>query len=166
MLRAGNALPGEKLINGVNLAQVADFSNMIAQTYAKNKSYDLQHQSLNELKKRQFITPQLITPTLNTGHIDRKYNAASDQLRRFIPVSPDMTMNLAGNLAIAEKQSDLEMQKGAELSNAINIYNSQLNEILNKQQMLNAETANEKSHYLTGLNSQGKMLDAQHIEDW
>lgn len=166
MFRDGNAVPGDKLINGVNLAQIADFSNMVAQTYAKNKSYDLQHQSLNELKRRQFITPQLIAPTLHTGHIDRKYNAASDQLRRFIPTSPDMAMNLAGNLAIAEKQSDLEMQKGAELSNAINVYNSQLNETLNKQQMLNSETANEKSQYMTGFNSQGKMLDAQHIEDW
>lgn len=168
MLKGGgnNAVSGKKWVNGVNLAQVADLSNLVAQTYAMNNSYELQHQGIDELKKRQFITPQLVAPTLNLDPINRKYTAASDQLRRAVPTSSDMTMNLAGNLAVAEKQSDLEMQKGAELSNAVNTYNSQLNETLNKQRMLNAETANEKSQYITGLNSQGKMLDAQHIEDW
>ena len=168
MLKNGgnNAVSGKKLINGINVAQGADFANMLAQTIAMKNSYKRQENGIDELKKRQFITPQLTTPVLNLDPIYRKYAAASDQLRKAIPTSSDMMMNLAGNLAVSEKQANLEQQKGAEISAGINSYNTQLNEILNKQRMLDADTANQRSQYITGLNSQKEMLKAQQIEDW
>lgn len=167
MLKGGgnNAVSGKKLINGVNIAQGADFVNMLAQTMAMRNSYKYQENGIDELKKRQFITPQFTTPILNLDPIHRKYAAASDQLRKTIPTSSDMMMNLAGNLAISEKQANLEQQKGAEISSGINSYNAQLNEILNKQRMLDTDTANQRSQYMTGLDSQKKMLKAQQIED-
>ena len=168
MLKNGgnNAVSGKKLINGINVAQGADFANMLAQTIAMKNSYKRQENGIDELKKRQFITPQLTTPVLNLDPIHRKYAAASDQLRKAIPTSSDMMMNLAGNLAVSEKQANLEQQKGAEISAGINSHNAQLNEILNKQRMLDADTANQRSQYITGLNSQKEMLKAQQIEDW
>ena len=167
MLKNGgnNAVSGKKLINGVNVAQGADFANMLAQTMAMRNSYKHQENGIDELKKRQFITPQLTTPILNLDPIYRKYEAASDQLRKATPTSSDMMMNLAGNLAVSEQQANLEQQKGAEISTGINSHSAQLNEILNKQRMLDADTANQRSQYITGLNSQKEMLKAQQIED-
>lgn len=77
----------------------------------------------------------------------------------------DPTMTMAGQLTKTAALSQLEAQKGTELTNYISQFNAQDVDTTNKQRQIDADMANQKSQYYTGLNYQDKMLDTQELNE-
>jgi len=149
----------------VNYANLADTGWMLYQLAEQNRAYKKQDEALQILKDRQFNTPQLTTTRLDTSPIEHKYDVAADPYRQVQMTSSDPRENMANNLSIASALSGLEQQKGAEIANEVKNHNAEVVGTYNKQQALNADTANKQSEYLVGINSQQKALEGQHIED-
>lgn len=165
MFQDGSVIPGTPI--SVNWAGLLDLGTAVAQNVAISKSYDIQKDALSELKKRQFQAPILAHQRIDTSAIEQKYNAATEPYKQMRFNYADPTMTMAGQLTKAAALSQLEAQKGTELTNYISQFNAQDVDTTNKQRQIDADMANQKSQYYTGLNYQDKMLDTQELnEKW
>ena len=113
------------------------------------------------LKTRQFITPQLAGPSYDFSDIQRKYNLAKEPLLTNKFVSNDNFANLAYKLGLSESLKNLNMQKGAEESARVMQTNDQRRAVDNQNTVARAQTANEKSNYITQLEARDPMLRVQ-----
>lgn len=113
------------------------------------------------LKTRQFITPQLTGPSYNFSDIQRKYNLAKEPLLTNKFVSNDNFANLAYKLGLSESLKNLNMQQGAEESARVMQTDEQRRNVDNQNAVYRAQTANEKSNYITQLESRDPMLRVQ-----
>lgn len=113
------------------------------------------------LKTRQFITPQLTGPSYNFSDIQRKYNLAKEPLLTNKFVSNDNFANLAYKLGLSESLKNLNMQQGAEESARVMQTDEQRRNVDNQNTVYRAQTANEKSNYITQLESRDPMLRVQ-----
>lgn len=113
------------------------------------------------LKTRQFITPQLTGPSYNFSDIQRKYNLAKEPLLTNKFVSNDNFANLAYKLGLSESFKNLNMQQGAEESARVMQTDEQRRNVDNQNTVYRAQTANEKSNYITQLESRDPMLRVQ-----
>lgn len=161
-LQAGGT-PGKAF--QIKLSPLLDLGSAVGQSLAIGRAYDLQREANAEMKKRQIQAPQLIQQRLDLSPIEHKYQLAEEPLRKFKHVSSDNFANLAGGLSVTEQLSGIGMQKGAEISDYINRYNQQYVNTENQQRQLDTQVADEKSAYLTNLNSREKLLNAQELND-
>lgn len=150
-----------------NISPVLDLSSALIQNRDISKSYDYLREQNAELKKRQFIAPQIQLPIYNASSIEQKYNNAKNPLLNTKFNYSDPAFNLAGRLSVAEQLSNLEAQKGTELTDYTSRYNESRLNALNQIAQMNANLANEKSNYLTTLNANDKKLQTAELnEKW
>jgi len=150
-----------------NLSPILDLSSALLQNRDISRSYDYLHDANAERKKRQFIAPQVQLPTFNSSSIEQKYNAAKNPLLNTKLTYNDSMLNLAGKLALSEQMSNLEAQKGTELSDYTSRYNDARLNALNQISQINANVANEQSAYITNVNALDEQLKANELnEKW
>lgn len=150
-----------------NISPALDLSSALIQNRDISKSYNYLREQNAELKKRQFIAPQIQLPIYNASSIEQKYNAAKNPLLNIKFNYSDPSLNLAGKLSIAEQLSNLEAQKGTELTDYTSRYNESVLNARNQIAQINANLANEKSNYITTLNANDKKLQAAELnEKW
>ena len=127
------------------------------------KDRDIRRNALGELKKRQFITPHIDTLRYNFSDIDQSYNDQALPLLESKFVTSDSRDSMGFKLAKAQNLSRLANQKNAAISQRIAAIDEQNRQIESTNAVNRAETANQKSQYLTGLEYQDKMLDSEAL---
>lgn len=138
----------------VDKNKVRDVLSNIAGDIASNKSWREEKASIGALANRTFQAPILVSPRFSTATITQKYNAAIEPYKTIQFNSSDNRENLAGQLQSSYQQSQLQAQKGAEISDYINKFNQIDAERINKQNTFDSNIANQKSDYYSQLNSQ------------
>lgn len=127
------------------------------------KDRDIRRNALGELKKRQFITPHIDTLRYNFSDIDQSYNDQALPLLESKFVTSDSRDSMGFKLAKAQNLSRLANQKNAAISQRMAAIDEQNRQIESTNAVNRAETANQKSQYLTGLEYQDKMLDSEAL---
>lgn len=138
----------------VDKNKVRDVLSNIAGDIASNKSWREEKASIGALANRTFQAPILVSPRFSTAAINQKYDAAIEPYKTIQFNSSDNRENLAGQLQSSYQQSQLQAQKGAEISDYINKFNQADAERINKQRTFDSNIANQKSDYYSQLNSQ------------
>ena len=147
----------------VNWANLDDLKRAGVTAGAIYKDRDLRRNAQNELKKRQFINPHIDQLRYNFSDIDQSYNDQALPLLESKFVTSDSRDSMGFKLSRAQALSRLENQKNAAISQRMATIDEQNRQIESTNAVNRAETANQKSQYLTGLEYQDKMLDSEAL---
>ena len=147
----------------INWANLDDLMRAGVAAGAIYKDRDIRRNALGELKKRQFITPHIDWLRYNFSDIEQSYNDQALPLLESTFVTSDSRDSMGFKLAKAQNLSRLANQKNAAISQRIAAIDEQNRQIESTNAVNEAETANQKSQYLTGLEYQDKMLDSEAL---
>jgi len=147
----------------INWANLDDLMRAGVAARAIYKDRDIRRNALGELKKRQFITPHIDQLRYNFSDIDQSYNDQALPLLESTFVTSDSRDSMGFKLAKAQNLSRLANQKNAAISQRMAAIDEQNRQIESTNAVNEAETANQKSQYLTGLEYQDKMLDSEAL---
>lgn len=124
---------------------------------------NLQRKALGELYKRQFQTPQYDLARYNYSDLQQGFNEASKPYLETRFVTSDPRDSIGFKLNKAQSLSALAGQHYAQLAQRKNQVDELNRQISGQNEAARIQTANEKSHYITGLRYQDKMLDSMKL---
>ncbi len=150
-----------------NIPNLMDLGSMISNVAAVNSVYKDKQKANNALYSVKFDTPRLEGQRFSTASIDNSTRLAENPYRDIQFNSSDVNSNMAGELQRADKISNIEQQKGDNITRYVDSWNAQDVERINKQRSLDTQAANQKSQYFANVRSRGAELDAsQKQEQW
>lgn len=173
MLRKGGKInkfaPGGSFVQALvaNIPNLMDLGSAISNSAAINSVYKDKQKANNALYSVKFDTPRLEGQRFYTASIDNSTRLAENPYRDIQFNSSDANTNMAGELQRADKISNIEQQKGDNITKYVDSWNEQDVKRINKQRSLDTQAANLKSQYFANVRSRGSELDASRKqENW
>lgn len=123
----------------------------------------MQKRALDELKKRQFITPHTDLVQYNFSDIERGADQASEPIKNASLQTSSLRDHMAFELSKSQKLSDIQANKNANISKRMMDIDEANRKITSINSTNEANMANQKSQYLTQLNYQDKMKDSEAL---
>ena len=148
-----------------NIPNLMDLGSMVSNVASVNSVYKDKQRANNALYSVKFDTPRLEGQRFSTASIDNSARLAENPYRDISFNSSDVNSNMAGELQRADKISNIEQQKGDNITKYVDSWSAQDVDRINKQRQLDTQAANQKSQYFANVRSRGAELDASRKQE-